>query len=253
MSEPTQRFSGRVADYERYRERYDPAILLPRLRQWCAFTSNWCVADIGAGTGMLTDVFLSNGNPVVAVEPNTEMLRSLQTLHADNPKLRIIEATAEATTLHDHSVDLISVGRAFHWFHTQSAMSEFRRVLRPGGWVVIVAYGRSEKGREENRVLETLLSKFSADSTTGTRSRYSAYSNLEQYFPWAYHHEEIPGEMRLSWSELRGMTLSLSHTPLESDPRFPDFERTLHSLFHHYAEGGILTLTTRYWINVGQF
>lgn len=253
MTVNTQRFTGRVADYEQYRERYDPAILLPRLRNWCGLTHEWCIADVGAGTGMLAEVFLSNGNHVLAVEPNAEMRSTLQRLHSHNPKLRIVDAAAEATGLSDHSVDLISVGRAFHWFDTERAMAEFRRILRPAGWVVIVAYGRSEKGREENLALEALLSDFSSNGKEGTRARYAAYSNLDQYFSWAYHHEEIPGEMRLSWAELRGMTLSLSHAPLESAPRFPAFEQALHNLFHRFAEGGIFTLTTRYWINAGQF
>ena len=68
-----RRFDGKVTDYARHRERYSHEILLPILRSHCGLTSKWVVADIGAGTGMLSDVFLANGNHTIAVEPNAEM------------------------------------------------------------------------------------------------------------------------------------------------------------------------------------
>src|SRR5215469_10954297 len=116
MEKNIRRFDGRVVEYARYRERYAPEVLLPRLREWCGLTPEWTVADVGAGTGMLSDVFLENGNRVVAVEPNVEMREMCIGLHEGASWFEVVNGTAEATGLADSSVEMVAVGRAFHWF-----------------------------------------------------------------------------------------------------------------------------------------
>ena len=134
MRSTVKRFDGRAADYDLYRERYDTAEILAPLRDWCGLTPEWLIADIGAGTGMLSDVFLANGNRVIAIEPNAEMRAACAQLHPGEARLEIREGTAEATGLADASVDMVCSGRALHWFDLEAAMREFRRVVRPGGW-----------------------------------------------------------------------------------------------------------------------
>ena len=115
MSIHVERFSGRVEEYARFRERYDPSIILPLLNEWCGLLPEWTIADIAAGTGMLSDVFLANGNRVLAVEPNAEMRGACRELHEGEPQLEIMNGTAEATGLPDASVQMVAVGRALHW------------------------------------------------------------------------------------------------------------------------------------------
>jgi ubiquinone/menaquinone biosynthesis C-methylase UbiE len=248
----TERFTGREAVYAEYRERYDPAIVLPLLRDWCGLSPHWIVADIGAGTGMLSDVFLANGNPVIAVEPNMGMRTTCADLHAANPLLTILDGTAEATGLEDASVDMVSVGRALHWFDIESAMQEFRRILKPGGWVAIVAFGRSKEGREENEAFEDLLRPYTTDGT-GTHATYGVYKRLKDLFPSGeLRHMQILGEMQLDWPSLRGLTLSLSHAPLPEAPNFAAFDSALADYFDHFQNAGKVTLATGYWINAGR-
>jgi ubiquinone/menaquinone biosynthesis C-methylase UbiE len=248
----TQRFTGRAADYDQYRERYDPAILLPRLRDWCGLTPDWLIADIGAGTGMLADVFLTHGNHVLAVEPNAEMRQACAVLHPNQPLLQLIDGTAEATTLADHSVNLVCCGRALHWFEIDHAMAEFRRILKPEGWFVSVAFGRADDGSDENIAIEELLRSLTT-SPASTQETYAKYARLPDFLLRDYRHERIAGSMHLTWPELFGLVRSLSHAPLPSDPRFPAFEATLRELFERYAVDSRIELTTRYWINAGMF
>src|ERR1039458_5963558 len=128
MPNNTQRFTGRAEDYDRYRQRYPSSEILTRLRAWCGLTPAWLVADIGAGTGMLAEVFLENGNRVLAIEPNPDMRGQMRAAFAATPQLGVIDATAEATTLPDASVDLVVAGRAFHWFAKKRALAEVRRI-----------------------------------------------------------------------------------------------------------------------------
>jgi ubiquinone/menaquinone biosynthesis C-methylase UbiE len=253
MSDNVHKFTGRVAEYERYRERYDSATVLPLLHEWCGLSPAWQVADVGAGTGMLSEVFLANGNRVLAVEPNAEMRAAcMRTLHAE-PLLRVVDGTAEATGLESESVEMVSVGRALHWFAFDSAMREFERVLKPGGWVAVIAMGRAENGREENLAFEELLRPFTPEDQ-GTRAGYAVYKRLEQAFATGrFHHAEIVGEMEMGWEELRGKTLSYSHAPLPGSERFPELERALVDYYERYQNDGKVTLTTRCWVEAGRF
>ena len=236
MPNTVERFDGRAADYDLYRERYDASEILAPLRDWCGLTPEWLVADLGAGTGMLSDVFLANGNRAIAIEPNAEMRAACAHLHPGESRLEIREGTAEATGLEDASVDMVCSGRALHWFDLEAAMREFRRVARPGGWVVSVAAGRTEFGREENEAFVRVLEQFSG-SAKDRLEAYSAYTRMKNFFEGAeFHHYERGGELRMDWQHLRGMALSLSHTPRVGDPRFPEFERALKDVFRSLRE-----------------
>lgn len=191
-----RRFDGKVSEYARYRERYSPEILLPILRRSCGLASDWVVADIGAGTGMLSDVFLANSNRTFAVEPNEEMRQMCRSLHEGNSLLEVIEGTAEHTGIPSLSIDMVTAGRAMHWFDSEKAFAEFRRILKPNGWIAIVAFGRTEKGREENEAFERLLRDYSSDHTD-THAGYEVYRSLKSDLPRDFHHEEIWERSRL--------------------------------------------------------
>ena len=64
FTDAKQRFSNRVADYVRYRPGYPPA-LLNLLRAECGLRPGHVIADIGSGTGKLSELFLANGNAVI--------------------------------------------------------------------------------------------------------------------------------------------------------------------------------------------
>ena len=73
-------------------------------------------ADVGSGTGFLSELFLANGNLVLAIEPNLEMRSAGEKYLGNQPKFESIDGTAESTTLPDRSVDFVVAGQAFHWF-----------------------------------------------------------------------------------------------------------------------------------------
>ena len=137
MSDSTRRFSSRVDNYVKYRPSYPPEVV-ELLAAECGLTPGALVADIGAGTGLLAELFLQNGYRVLGVEPNREMRQAGERLLGDYPHFTSIDGTAEVTTLADKSVDIITAGQAFHWFDREKARAEFARILRPGGWVALV-------------------------------------------------------------------------------------------------------------------
>jgi len=253
MSVHVERFNGRAEEYARFRKRYDPSIILPLLREWCGLLPEWTVADIAAGTGMLSDVLLANGNRVIAIEPNAKMREVCTQLHEGDLQLAIMNGTAESTGLSGASVEMVTVGRALHWFDFNAAMREFRRVLRPGGWVAVIAFGRMDTESQENIAYENLFRPYTG-SREGTSASHAVYRKLERAFEGGeFHQVQIPGVMKLGWVELRGLTLSLSYSPLPESDEFGPFEVELRRFFDQYERNGGVTLATSYWINAGRF
>ncbi len=137
IQEPTHRFSSRVDNYVLHRPGY-PADVLGLLRTECGLTPNSVIADIASGTGIFTRLLLENGNRVYGVEPNPEMRSAGETFLAAFPRFTSITGTAEATILAAQSVDLITAAQAAHWFDRGKSRREFVRILKPGGWLVLL-------------------------------------------------------------------------------------------------------------------
>lgn len=104
-------------------------------------------ADIGAGTGKLTKELAEQGCVVYAVEPNMDMRTQLVATCELYANVKIIDGTAEHTTLSNQSVDVITIAHALHWFDLEAFKTECRRILKPNG-VIIVIYNHVP-GRED--------------------------------------------------------------------------------------------------------
>jgi ubiquinone/menaquinone biosynthesis C-methylase UbiE len=253
MTVNTERFTGRVADYERYRLRYPSEAIYPILQDWCDLTSEHLIADIGAGTGMLAEVFLQNGNEVIAVEPNAEMRAVCTKLSGQWPRFTVVNATAEETGLKDASIDLVSVGRAFHWFDQSLAVAEFRCILKPGRWVALVSAGRAKDGSPQSQAYEELLGKYGTDRGY-VRGGHRIHEKMEELFPGGeVRRTKIMGEQRLSWDELSGQTMSFSVSPLPGHPKHEDMMRALEKLFAHFSSEDKVTFSTTCWVTCGRF
>src|SRR5919112_3956743 len=99
-ADPTRRFSSRVEDYVKYRPGY-PEALLRLLESECGLTPESVIADVGSGTGLLSELFVRNGNRVYGVEPNREMREAGAALLAGHSNFESVDGRAEATTLED--------------------------------------------------------------------------------------------------------------------------------------------------------
>ena len=162
MINPTLRFTGRVENYVKYRPGY-PAGIIETFVKECGLTAGSVVADIGSGTGILSEVFLKNGNRVFGVEPNHEMREAGSRLLGKYAGFMSVDGAAEATTLEDCSVDFVTAGQAFHWFDRQRARKEFVRILKPNGWVTLIWNERLTDTSPFLRAYEDLLRRYGID------------------------------------------------------------------------------------------
>lgn len=239
MTNSTQRFSSRVENYVRYRPSYPPAVL-DTLRTECRLTSAHVIADIGAGTGLLSELFLRNGNRVYGVEPNREMSEAAERLLEQYPNFTSVAGAAEATTLPGQSVDFVTAGQAFHWFHRKQARQEFARILRPDGWVVLVWNYRRIEATPFMREYEQLIQRYAIDysEVTHHRPEYDE-RNISAFFCTSGCQVVVhPNPQMLDYVGLQGRLLSSSYTPEAGHPNHEPMLAQLHTLFETHQVGG---------------
>ena len=252
MSEHTERFSGRVADYERYRSRY-PSQVIDILVERCGLTRDCLVADIGSGTGMLAELFLQYGTAVVAVEPNSEMRAACEKLASAWPGLTVKDGTAERTGLEDASVDFVAAGRAFHWFDLARTKPEFQRIMKPAGWVVLASNSRVRGDSPISQEYEAVLREHGTDYAAN-RERYEITPKVDAFFAGGeLFRTEIAGEQKLTLEEFVGLTQSYSVTPPPDHPKYEGIQKALREFFAQWQKDDVLTIRTKCRIVCGRF
>ncbi|HKE60795.1 MAG TPA: class I SAM-dependent methyltransferase [Pyrinomonadaceae bacterium] len=225
MSQYVERFSSRVDNYVRYRPGY-PTAIVDLLATECGLTPQSVIADIGSGTGKLSEIFLANGNVVLGLEPNEGMRAAADVILGKNPNFRSINASAEATTLPASSVDLITAGQAFHWFDLEKTKREWLRILKPSGWAVIIWNERRLDTTAFLRDYEALLLKFGTDYQTIRHE--NAIDGLKSFFaPKSPKLSSFDNVQLFDFEGLKGRVLSSSYTP---EPGHPDFQPMLDEL-----------------------
>lgn len=234
------RFSDRAEDYAKYRPRYAPDVA-HALQQACGLRAEHLIADVGCGPGMLAEIFLQNANRVIGVEPNREMRVAGEKYLAAYPNFSMVDGSAEATTLPDASVDFVVAGQAFHWFDPPKARTEFARVLKPGGWTVLVWHDRDVVSTPFLRDYETFVQQYAIDYEQVSHKWVATYDALQHFF--------APNEMTLikqhnrqtvDMDGLRGRLLSSSYIP-KSGPRYEAMIKALPQLFEsHAADGNVI-------------
>lgn len=236
MADSTRRFSSRVDNYIRYRPGYPPAIL-DLLKAKCGLTGGSIVADIGSGTGILTELFLRNGNPVFAVEPNREMREAAERLLGKYPNFESVSGTAEATTLEDQNINFITASQAFHWFDREPSRREFVRVLKPGGWVVLIWNERVLTGPFA-KAYEHLLRTFATDYEEVNHKHADAKAIGLFFGMNRYEMATFPNRQIFDPEGLKGRLLSSSYAPEPGHPQHAPMLGALNRLFLEHQTGG---------------
>jgi len=236
MSDPTVRFSVRAAAYSRYRPAYPPG-LLDLLHRECGLAPASVVADIGCGTGLLAELLLGYGCEVIGVEPNLEMRQAGEQQLSPYPRFHSTAGRAEATGLPDSTVDFVTAAQAFHWFDPPLARAEFSRILRPGGWLVLIW---NERPREKSGFQAAYAE--AADRFANELNRIKEGQIDIVFGGHHWHIEKLPNQQRLDRAGLVGRLSSTSYAPLPGTPEHDAMEQALGALFDRYQQQGFVTL-----------
>lgn len=236
MNDPLNRFSTRVENYAKYRPGY-PSGVIDVLKSDCGLTESSVIADIGSGTGILSELFLRNGNPVFCVEPNAAMRMAGESLLKPFGRFASINATAEATTLESGSVAFITAGQAFHWFDREKAKPEFARILKPEGYVVLIWNERRLDSTPFLRAYENLLLSYGTDYEK-VRHENVAREIAQFFAPETFKLKSLGNYQPLNFEALSGRVCSSSYTPERGSPKFEPMLEKLQEIFHEYKSDG---------------
>lgn len=240
MTDPTKRFSSRVENYVKYRPGYPPDVL-GLLRDKCGLTSAATVADVGSGTGILTDLLLQHGNKVFAVEPNRDMRAAAELRLSGHANFTSVAGTAEATTLPDHSVELITAGQAFHWFDRARTRREFLRILKPGGYVALIWNDRKTDSTPFLKAYEQLLQTFARDYANVDHKLIDAKVIGSFFGACKFGQASFPNRQTFDFEGLRGRLESSSYAPEAGHSKHAPMLKNLQAIFDAYQFDGKVT------------
>ena len=236
------RFDGRAADYSAGRPTYPPAVL-DVLRDRIGLTNDWYVLDVGAGTGISSELFLAAGHRVTAVEPNDAMRAEADARLGANPNYRTIAAPAECVPLPGGSADLIVAAQAFHWFDPVAFAVECRRLLSPRGRVLLMWNTLDPAATPAATAYQAVVDRHAIDLTRVQSKWRAAESNAMQWFdPATFMRVDLPHALPYSAETLFARMASSSYMPPRGHPAFETMRADLRSVFNAHAAGGVFTL-----------
>ncbi|MDZ4674149.1 MAG: class I SAM-dependent methyltransferase, partial [Gemmatimonadota bacterium] len=151
------------------------------------------VWEPGAGSGQASVGLAGYFDHVVATELSAEMLERAEA----HPRVAYSVGVAEASGLPDHSVDLVAVAQALHWFDLDRFYTEVRRVLVPDGVLAAWSYGVLQlQGPEVNRVFQNFYTAIASWWPPERRHVEDGYRSIP--FPFAAL-EHPPFQMMVRW------------------------------------------------------
>lgn len=245
----TERFSDIVEKYIKFRPGY-PAELMYFLKNEIGLNGNETIADIGSGTGKLSESLLKAGFKVIGIEPNDAMRTACEELMGENSNFISVDGSAENTTLNENSVDVIMAAQAFHWFDVTQCLLEFKRILKDSTYPVFLIWNEREFKhdgimKEYNR----LITDYSIDYRAVNHHTLSE-NTFNAFFKYSYQVTSFEYSQPLNLDGLRGRYLSCSYALPEEDSSYTLAMEEINRIYDKYEKNGEIVLvynTTVYY------
>ncbi len=246
-------FSGKAANYSKFRPAY-PRELIHLLEKHISLTPLTVVADIGSGTGIMSRLFIENGNVVYAVEPNDEMRQYSSTSLRAYPQFHALNGTGENTGIADNIVDLVVCAQSFHWLNPELAKKEFHRILNNEGYVALVWNDKVDSEIGFNSEYEAICKNFKKFTPNYSRkgSTVADPMILEKFFSGDYRFLELENYQELNIEGVLGRYSSTSYAIDPEDPRYTALLNTMEEAFERHQEKGFVRLQYKTKIFLGK-
>ncbi len=160
-------FGKTASDYGTFRAGF-PEALYDRLADFGIGETGQRLLDLGAGTGCLGRGFARAGCAVTGLDPSEAMIDEARRLDSEaGVTTDYVTAHAEHTGFPDHAFDVVTAGQCWHWFDRSAAAAEARRLLKPGGALVIAHFDWIPLAGNLAEATERLIERHNPDWTKG--------------------------------------------------------------------------------------
>jgi SAM-dependent methyltransferase len=204
-------FGKTADDYARFRAGFPPEFF-DRIAALGLVRMGTAALDLGTGTGTIALGLAARGCAVTALDPSAKMLAQVKARGQEAGLIiRRWEARAESTGLPDTAFDLVIAGQCWHWFDRPRAAEEARRVLKPGGALMMAHFDWLRLPSNVVAATEALILKYSPDWHGAGRSapygqwyldlRAAGFGEIESLsfeLDVPYTHEAWRGRIRAS-------------------------------------------------------
>ncbi|MBQ8556117.1 MAG: methyltransferase domain-containing protein [Clostridia bacterium] len=227
-------FVDKQNHYDDYRPSY-PAQAIEMIRQRAGECAAY--ADMGSGTGKLAVLLAPGASQLYAVEPSESMRRVLEQRTQPMANVTVVAASAEHTHLPDHCVDVITVGEAYHWFDNVQTRAEFRRILKPGGWVFLLWNHFEHNDYDE--AMQSVQQQYRTYPRPRQRTRNERADDL--YGKGRWQRFAFDNTMHQPFERFYGGMTSASYAPEPGTVAGEHFRREVQRIFDQHAVNGQLT------------
>lgn len=223
-------FQNKSIIYEQYRPDY-PGDLIQILKLKSFLKDDDCIAEFGCGTGKLTTLLLNNGNKVYGVEPDDEMFDYLQKKFSKKQIFCLYNTNAENSCLPGNSFDVIISAQAFHLFDVNQARDEFYRIIKKGGYILLLWYF-VDKNNSIAKEIRSLFYRYGKQNYQ-KRQKINFDTLQEIFYPNSVTYQIISQfEQKYSNREFINSMLSSSYAPNQNNS---DYVNRAQSIFDKYS------------------
>jgi SAM-dependent methyltransferase len=134
-------FSKQSNYYAKYRPSYPSQVFLELLKH---VPSTKKALDCGTGSGQAAIRLADHFEDVYATDISSEQLSFAEKRN----NVHYSVSPAERTSFQDHSMDIVVVAQAIHWFDLKAFYQEVKRVVKPGGMIAVIGYHRIQTRSE---------------------------------------------------------------------------------------------------------
>lgn len=245
-----EKFTGKAEIYNKYRSNYPNQCIEDIIK--VINNKNIIIADIGAGTGKLTEQFLRKGIKVIAVEPNNDMLEiAIKDLSKYDTLFEYKQEPAEKTTIKNNSVDIITVAQAFHWFDKSIFKEECKRILKPNGIIAIMWNFIDYKQDLESKIIET-HKKYTHLTFNASEEKQRDNDIIEFFGKNNYQFKIYENNYIEDKENFLGRQLSMSYALKKDDEKYNDYVTEFNNLFAKYSKNGIIEIHNNTYCYIGK-
>lgn len=230
------KFDCKAVSYAKARPHY-PKALFDFLVEHNFINPNSIVADIASGTGIFTGQIADIVYKVYAVEPNRDMQREAERLFLNYSNIISITATAENTTLKDHSVDCVTAAQAFHWFERAAFKKECQKILKPNGVVILIWNDRDESSDIIKANFD--INKKYCPAFKGS-SNGMDYNSVSSFFTRELKKERFDNILLYDKETFINRSLSSSYAPKVSDDNYYSYVKELEQIFDKLSKNELI-------------